>query len=90
VSRLILFLIAGYRRLLGPLLGGHCRFDPSCSAYARIAVARFGASRGAWLAARRLARCHPLCEGGADPVPARFHWIGRDPSPSSPSELPRE
>ena len=48
---------------------GACRFVPSCSDYARAAVARYGALRGSWLAAKRLARCHPLCEGGFDPLP---------------------
>lgn len=72
VTRLILFLIAAYKRLLSPLLGKHCRFHPSCSTYARIAVARFGPLRGSILAGWRLLRCQPLCEGGNDPVPNRF------------------
>ncbi|HEX6833413.1 MAG TPA: membrane protein insertion efficiency factor YidD [Rudaea sp.] len=58
--------------MLSPLLGARCRFDPSCSAYATVAVARFGAVRGSILALSRLARCHPLCEGGSDPVPPTF------------------
>lgn len=72
MSRPILFLIACYRRLLAPLFGGQCRFRPSCSEYARVAVARHGALRGGWFAIARLARCHPLCEGGEDPVPMHF------------------
>jgi len=72
VARLILFLLAFYRRALSPLLGTRCRFQPSCSEYARIAVARFGAGRGSLLAAWRLARCQPLCDGGIDPVPSTF------------------
>jgi uncharacterized protein len=66
---LALFLIRAYQRLLSPAFRGHCRFTPSCSEYAHNAVERYGILRGAWLAARRLARCHPLGASGYDPVP---------------------
>jgi putative membrane protein insertion efficiency factor len=62
-------IIAGYRVLLGPLLGGTCRFVPSCSAYAAEAVGHHGAVRGGWLALKRVGRCHPLGGRGFDPVP---------------------
>ena len=65
----LLALIAAYRRVISPLLPPACRFHPSCSAYAAEAVRRHGALRGAVLTVKRLARCHPLCEGGVDPVP---------------------
>ncbi|MBI2992915.1 MAG: membrane protein insertion efficiency factor YidD [Gammaproteobacteria bacterium] len=58
-----------YRLLLSPLVGGHCRFEPSCSCYAREAIARHGALRGLVLTLGRLARCQPFCAGGVDPVP---------------------
>jgi hypothetical protein len=62
-------LIAFYRRWISPLLGRHCRFYPSCSAYAAQAIRRYGAWRGGTMAARRLMRCHPFHPGGVDPVP---------------------
>jgi uncharacterized protein len=66
---LLLGLLGVYRRLLSPLLPPACRFYPSCSAYAAEAVRRYGAGKGAILTVKRVARCHPLCEGGIDPVP---------------------
>jgi uncharacterized protein len=69
VARMLVVLLTGYRRFISPLLGPHCRFAPSCSAYALAAVREHGALRGTWLAARRLARCHPFNPGGFDPVP---------------------
>ena len=68
-ARLLLLLVEAYRVTLSPLLGGHCRFWPSCSVYAEEAIRRHGARRGARLAARRLLRCHPFHAGGIDPVP---------------------
>ncbi|MCK5769989.1 membrane protein insertion efficiency factor YidD [Algiphilus sp.] len=78
---LILLVIRGYQRWLSPLLGPHCRFQPSCSQYAYTAVARFGALRGGWLAMRRILRCHPLHPGGHDPVPEAP--AGRTDDPAS-------
>ena len=68
-ARVLMVLITGYRRFISPLLGPHCRFAPSCSAYAFEAVRVHGALRGSWLAVRRIARCHPFHPGGLDPVP---------------------
>lgn len=69
VARILLALIGGYRRWVSPLLPPACRFTPSCSAYAAEAVERYGARKGAWLAVRRLLRCHPFGGHGYDPVP---------------------
>ncbi|MEO7198718.1 MAG: membrane protein insertion efficiency factor YidD [Dokdonella sp.] len=74
MSRPIFLLLGFYKRWLSPLLGNRCRFEPSCSTYARVAIARFGSLRGSWLALNRLLRCQPLCHGGSDPVPQLFHW----------------
>jgi putative membrane protein insertion efficiency factor len=68
-ARLLLLLVEAYRVALSPLLGGHCRYWPSCSAYAEEAIRRHGARRGAGLAVRRVLRCHPFHAGGIDPVP---------------------
>jgi putative membrane protein insertion efficiency factor len=64
-------LVRLYQVAISPLLPPSCRFYPSCSAYAAEALRRHGAARGSWLAVRRLARCHPFCEGGIDPVPGQ-------------------
>ena len=62
-------LIRAYQVAIGPMLGPACRFEPSCSHYALEAVERHGATRGAWLALRRLSRCHPWGGSGIDVVP---------------------
>lgn len=66
---LALLLLRFYRSLLSPVFRGSCRHQPSCSEYAREAIERHGATRGLWLALRRLTRCHPLGTSGYDPVP---------------------
>lgn len=69
MTSVLILLIDAYRVLLSPLVGGFCRFSPSCSVYAQEALARHGARAGLSLAARRLLRCHPFHPGGFDPVP---------------------
>lgn len=69
MQKLLLLLIRGYRYFISPLMGNHCRFYPSCSAYAAEAVTRHGPLSGSWLSLRRLSRCHPWHAGGVDPVP---------------------
>ena len=67
--RLVLAFLRGYKRFISPHFRGTCRFLPSCADYAAEAVARHGVLRGSWLALTRVARCHPLCAAGHDPVP---------------------
>jgi putative membrane protein insertion efficiency factor len=69
IRRLLLALVRLYQRAVRPVLPPACRFHPSCSSYAATALERHGAVRGGWLAARRIARCHPFHPGGIDPVP---------------------
>lgn len=61
--------IYAYKRLISPFLPSACRFYPTCSQYAIIALRKHGAIRGLFLALWRLLRCTPLSKGGYDPVP---------------------
>jgi len=67
--RAILAFLRGYKTAISPLFRGSCRFLPSCADYAAEAVERHGVLRGTALAFWRVARCHPLCKAGHDPVP---------------------
>ncbi len=69
-QRLLIGLVKGYRLLLSPWLGSSCRFTPTCSAYSLEALEQHGAAAGTYLTLARIARCHPWCAGGHDPVPA--------------------
>jgi putative membrane protein insertion efficiency factor len=66
-ARVLVALVVAYKWTLSPLLGRHCRFEPSCSAYFRGAVEKHGALRGAVRGVRRVCRCHPWNPGGYDP-----------------------
>ncbi|MEX8494765.1 membrane protein insertion efficiency factor YidD [Sphaerotilus sp.] len=68
-------VVRAYRLLLSPWLGSSCRFEPTCSAYALVALERHGALRGGVLTVGRIARCHPWCAGGHDPVPDQPHRL---------------
>ncbi|MGH9489393.1 MAG: membrane protein insertion efficiency factor YidD [Terriglobales bacterium] len=72
ISRWCVAIVTGmlraYQMGISPGLPAACRYSPTCSQYAVEAVARHGALRGLWMAARRLARCHPFHAGGYDPV----------------------
>jgi uncharacterized protein len=77
MTRLVLAAIAGYQRLVSPLITPRCRFAPSCSSYAVEAIETHGLAHGGQLALRRLSRCHPFHRGGYDPVPAPMSVSGR-------------
>ncbi|MDB5900360.1 MAG: rane protein insertion efficiency factor YidD [Ramlibacter sp.] len=84
---LLIALVKGYRLLLSPWLGSACRFTPSCSAYSLEALTKHGAAAGSYLTLARLARCHPWCSGGHDPVPENpwtptLRWPRKGPSAS--------
>lgn len=71
VSKALLMAITSYQRAISSRTGRNCRYEPTCSSYAREAIEIHGGSRGSWLAIRRVARCHPLATKGYqfDPVP---------------------
>lgn len=68
-ARAALTSIRFYQSHISPLFGARCIYVPTCSEYARQAIARYGLPKGGWLALRRIARCHPFHAGGYDPVP---------------------
>ena len=70
-------VVKAYRLFLSPWLGSACRFEPTCSIYSIQALETHGAAKGSYLTLKRLGRCHPWCEGGADPVPTHFSLFSK-------------
>lgn len=68
---LFIGVVKAYRYFLSPWLGSACRFEPTCSVYTLQALSLYGATHGSYLGLKRLARCHPWCDGGIDQVPPR-------------------
>jgi putative membrane protein insertion efficiency factor len=81
-------LLLFYQRFVSPMTPPTCRYYPSCSAYALTAIRRFGPVKGTWLAAKRLARCHPWAAGGVDHVPAKDPTTTDGPSADPASQTP--
>ena len=81
----ILVSIRAYQKVVSPWLPASCRYEPSCSEYARIAVETHGSLRGGWLAARRLSRCHPFGGQGYDPVPTATGPVGPEGDGATPA-----
>lgn len=70
---ILIIPIQFYRYCISPMIGQRCRFSPTCSEYALIALKRFGFIKGSWLMLQRVLKCHPLNKGGDDPVPPKDH-----------------
>lgn len=71
IKKLFLVFIKFYQVAISPYIGPHCRFMPTCSEYAYIAISRFGVWKGSYLAIKRILKCHPFHKGGYDPVPEK-------------------
>ncbi len=69
VKKFMLFMIEFYRSYISPLKPPSCRYVPTCSEYAMIAIEKYGPVKGGYLAIKRILRCHPFHKGGYDPVP---------------------
>lgn len=84
IRMLLQGLILGYQRFISPLFGSSCRYYPSCSGYALVAIRRHGAFKGTVLAGWRILKCNPWSGGGVDPVPRRGRWLPRVNPDGSP------
>ena len=73
MQKLILYIIKIYQKI-SQYTPAVCRFSPTCSEYTKQAIIKFGVIKGIWLGLKRISKCHPLHEGGYDPVPDTFHW----------------
>ena len=86
MKTILLFLLRAYKLLLSPFLGQNCRFYPSCSAYADLAIRRHGVLKGSVLAGKRLCKCHPWDEGGVDLVPEAAGERAAEPATDSATD----
>jgi putative membrane protein insertion efficiency factor len=94
MTRFLLALLAFYKRWLSPALHslhpGGCKYLPTCSEYAAMAIATHGPLRGTALAAWRLLRCHPFARGGFDPVPPARPANPKQSNRRAPAAFPHE
>jgi putative membrane protein insertion efficiency factor len=67
ISRVLIWMVLAYRVTLGPLMGGACRYQPTCSQYMIEAIQKYGPLKGTWRGIKRIGRCHPWGGGGYDP-----------------------
>ncbi|WP_101774497.1 membrane protein insertion efficiency factor YidD [Pasteurella oralis] len=72
-SKILIGLIRIYQVVISPLIGPRCRFTPTCSCYGIESLKTHGAIKGSWLTLKRILKCHPLTEGGYDPVPPKIN-----------------
>ncbi len=77
LQQFLVGIVKAYRLFLSPWLGSACRFEPTCSIYSIQALETHGAAKGSYLTLKRLARCHPWCEGGIDSVPEHFSLFSK-------------
>lgn len=89
MAKIVALPVRAYRALLSPFLQPACRFYPTCSDYTLQALERHGALKGAWLAMRRISRCHPWGGSGLDPVPGTADW-DRVNSPGFSADAPAD
>ena len=68
LKRVVIGMVYLYRGTLGPFMGGHCRFEPTCSQYMIDAVNKYGPIKGTWRGIKRIARCNPFGGSGYDPA----------------------
>ena len=68
MKTILIWLIIFYRKFISPIMGPHCRFEPTCSMYALQAIRKYGAIKGSVLTVKRLLKCHPFHPGGYDPL----------------------
>ncbi|MDH5472716.1 MAG: membrane protein insertion efficiency factor YidD [Gammaproteobacteria bacterium] len=73
MRKIFIAIIRIYQYAISPFLPPHCRYTPTCSAYAVEAISRFGIFQGSWLAMKRIGRCHPWHDSGYDPVPEKIN-----------------